>query len=80
MSCIKSSKKIWHSMSDGRVKIAQMSVETRVNDEGQPCKATLCSTILLKVPEQLDASNPTRKPALDYVQRFEASHGAGCAR
>ncbi|MEO6030459.1 MAG: ABC transporter substrate-binding protein [Burkholderiaceae bacterium] len=29
------------------------------------------------VPEQLAASNPIRKPALDYVQRFEAKHGAG---
>ncbi len=29
------------------------------------------------VPEQLPASNPIRKVALDYVQRFEAKHGAG---
>jgi branched-chain amino acid transport system substrate-binding protein len=29
------------------------------------------------VPEQLAASNPIKKPALDYVQRYEAKHGAG---
>ena len=29
------------------------------------------------VPEQLAESNPIRKVALDYVQKFEASHGAG---
>jgi branched-chain amino acid transport system substrate-binding protein len=29
------------------------------------------------VPEQLPESNPIRKVALDYVQRFEARHGAG---
>jgi len=29
------------------------------------------------VPEQLPASNPIRKVALDYVQKYEARHGAG---
>lgn len=29
------------------------------------------------VPEQLAPSNPIKKPALDYVQRYEAKHGAG---
>ena len=29
------------------------------------------------VPEQLPASNPIKKVALDYVQKFEAKHGAG---
>ncbi len=29
------------------------------------------------VPEQLADSNPTKKPGLDYVQRYEAKYGAG---
>ena len=29
------------------------------------------------VPEQLPESNPIKKVALDYVQRYEAKHGAG---
>ena len=31
------------------------------------------------VAEQLPESNPTRKPAVDFVNRFEKAHGAGLA-
>ncbi|KAB2923135.1 MAG: ABC transporter substrate-binding protein [Dechloromonas sp.] len=44
---------------------------------GKDCEGTVLPTGPVLVAAQLPADNPVRKPALDYVTKYEAVHGKG---
>ncbi len=44
---------------------------------GKDCEGTVLPTGPVLVAAQLPADNPVRKPAMDYVGKYEAAHGKG---